>query len=651
MLIFASSDPDRQTFWRRIRKISLFCFSFSVASCDLYAQAQQESAGGNLKKLSIEELMEVEVTSVSRQPEKLTEVASAVQIITQEDIHRSGATSIPEVLRLSPNLQVAQLSSQHWIISARGFNAGFSNKLLVMIDGRTVYSPLFAGVFWDAQQVVLEDVERIEIISGPGATVWGANAVNGVINIITKRARDTQGLFVTAAAGSYLRGQYVARYGGQIGSRTYYRVFAQHNNRDNTFRSDGSDKDDRWYITQAGFRMGVEASESSSFSIQGNVYSGTEKTLPEESAIDGQNIMGRWNYAFSETSEMSLQLYFDRTWRRDIPSTISDELETYDLDFQHHFKWGSVQHVVWGLGYRLMEDKTQNATPIVGLVPQDRNMDLFSSFIQDEIRVADPLKFIIGAKFQHNEFSGFEIQPSARLAWQVNSRNTVWAAASRAIRAPSRIDVDYQLPTYDVPDGVPNVDGGPNFDSEKVLAYELGYRTQLSKKITLSLASYYNIYDDLYSVEALPNTVTYQIQNGVEGNSRGIEFSGTADILPDWRLRGGYTYFYKNLEPKPGHIANTAVLGNDAENIVLIQSTVTIVKYLQVDAVFRYIDQLPEPLVSDYFSYDVRLAWVTKHWEFSVVGQNLYEKRHIEYATEQTAEIPRSIYGRISWRY
>lgn len=611
------------------------------------AYGQETAAPEDLKKLSIEELMDLQVTSVSRRPEKLTEVASAIQVITHDEIRRSGATSIPEALRLAPNLQVAQLNSSAWIISARGFNATFSNKLLVMIDGRTVYSPLFAGVFWDVQNVLLEDVDRIEVISGPGGTAWGANAVNGVINIITRKASETQGLYASAGAGSYLRENASLRYGGVLGSNLSYRVYGLYANRDHTDFNQDSVNADAWRMAQGGFALDWKASGADEVSVQGNVYGGLHKNRPENSTVDGQNALARWSHNFRDESTLVVQAYYDRTWRRDIPSTISDQMETYDLDIDHSFTLGKLQTIVWGGGYRFMRDESHNSTPIIGLLPNARDMKLFSTFVQDEIGlVNDQLKLIVGTKLQHNTFSGFELQPSARVAW-VQNYYTIWAAASRAVRAPSRIDVDYFLPTFPVPAGVPNVAGGPNFTSEKVVAWEAGYRFQPSVSTSFSLAAFYNQYDDLYSVEALPNTVTYQIQNGTEGNSRGVEFSGRVRPGNKWRLRGGYSYFYKELSNKPGRTYDYSALGNDAENRVTFQSMLDLPANFQLDVTFRYIDPLPKPAVPDYMTFDARIAWVHGPWEIAVIGQNLMDEKHQEYLTL----IPRTIYGNIACRF
>jgi iron complex outermembrane recepter protein len=608
-----------------------------------------------LKKLSIEELLNIEVVSVSKRLEKLSEVASAIQVITAEDIRRSGATCIPEALRLSPNLQVAQLNSHHWIISARGFNSTFANKLLVMIDGRTVYSPLFAGVFWDAQNVLLEDVDRIEIISGPGGTLWGANAVNGVINIITKSSQDTKGIYATAATGSFLRNQVAARYGGGIGSDLTYRVYAMHHNRDHTYLPGGEDNADKWRQSQAGFALDWKLSERNTLNTQGNFYSGIEKTKPETSSMDGQNVMARWTHNFAQGSDLNVQAYYDRTWRHDVPGTISDQLETYDLEFQHGFRLAKFNNILWGLGYRLMSDETSNATPFVGFLPKDRTMHLYSSFLQDEIiLIPETLKLTVGTKVQHNDFSGFEVQPSFRIAWS-HGRNTVWSAVSRAVRAPSRIDVDYHIPAYEVPPNQPNVAGGPNFDSEKVTAYELGYRMQPGSKGAFSLSTFFNRYDDLYSVEVLPGTLTYQIMNGVTGDAYGFEFSGNVEVTSGLRLRGGYTYFVKDLKNKPSNLADPIVLtslGSDAKNIFLLQAILDVMKKFQFDVVARYVDDLPltqfNKSVPSYFTVDARIAWASKNWELSVVGQNLLHDKHPEFAS---IEIPRNVYGKVTWRF
>ena len=662
LLVSRSINRIRQILLQNLPIITCGVFSaLMVVLLPMGASSQVSdtvTSPDGLKRLSIEELLNIEVTSVSRSVEKLTEVASAIQVITREDIRRSAASTIPEALRLAPNLQVAQIDSRQWIISARGFNSTFSNKLLVMIDGRTVYSPLFAGVFWDAQSVLLEDVDRIEVISGPGASLWGANAVNGVINIITKHARDARGLYVSAGGGTFLQDVVEARYGGKLRPNLTYRIYGQHFDRKNTVLPTGEENTDDWRHTQGGFSMDWDPSEKNSLSFQGNFYLGKETDNPSPSSIDGQNILGSWTHRFNEKSNLILQAYFDRTWRVDVPGTIKDQLVTYDFDLQHNFPVGKNQELVWGLGYRFMNDNIQHTTDFVAILPENREMHLFSGFVQDEIRlIPNKLKATLGTKFLHNTFSGFEIQPSARLSFSPGKQHMIWAAVSRAVRTPSRIDVDYFLPAYSVPPTSPSVAGGPNFTSEKLVAYELGYRVQPVSGLSLSVALFRHQYDDLYSVEPLPGTMTYQIQNGVKGYSQGVEFSENYQVTYNWRLRAGYTYFHKKLKNKPGNLTDPISLNNlgtDAPNRFLIHSIWNLPFHLQWDMIARYTDALPATqfnrAVAPYFTFDTRLAWqFKKSLEISLNGNNLWKNRHVEVGNG--FEIPRGVYGKISWRY
>ncbi|HEY0667794.1 MAG TPA: TonB-dependent receptor [Sphingobacteriaceae bacterium] len=630
-----------------ITAVLLQLISFSV-SAQLSAQ--------DIKSLTVEELMNIEVISVSKMPEKLTGVASAIQVITNQDIQRSAATNVPEALRLASNLQVTQVNARHWAISSRGFTSTFSNKLLVMIDGRTVYSPLFAGVFWDAQQVMLEDVERIEVISGPGGTLWGANAVNGIINIITKSSKETQGIYAAVATGSNLQRLAEARYGGKAGKDITYRLYANYNRRNHTILTDGNDNTDNWDIGQTGFMLDWDASEKSSVNVQGNFYMGKEYKSTTTPTIDGQNIMAKWVHRSSATSGFTLQAYIDRTWRTTIP--INDELYTSDLDFQHNSQIGKNHHLIWGVGYRHLNSKTQNNTRRVGFLPNHRKMQLFSGFVQDEIAIIpEKLSVNIGTKLQHNEFTDFEVQPSVRLSYTPLKHHFIWAAASRAVRMPSRIDVDYFSPPFPVPPTTPSITGGPDFNSEKLIAGELGYRTQPLSGLTVSLAGFYNVYDDLYSIEPIPGTRTSQIRNGVEGTTYGFEFSGNYVVSSYWNLRAGYKWFDKELQNKPGNVANPAalgILGTDANNMALLQSALNLPANMQFDVVMRYMDELPATLsnkrVPSYVTMDSRIAWkYKKGLELSINGQNLFDKRHLEIGNG--AEIPRGVYGKLVWRY
>jgi len=597
------------------------------------------------KKLSMQELMDIEVTSVSKRAEKLSATASAIQVITQEDIHRSGASSLPEALRLAPNLQVAQVNSHDWAISARGFNNTLANKLLVMIDGRSIYTPLYAGVFWDVQNVLLEDVERIEVISGPGGTLWGANAVNGVINVVTKSARDTQGALVTAGGGSLLQDFAAIRYGGSAGSNVFVRIYGERFDRDNTILSNGHDAADQWDMTKGGFRVDWYPSEVNTLTLQGDVYGGKEQAPATDTTVDGQNLLGRWTRVFSAESQLQVQMYFDRTWRQIPSATFAEDLKTYDLDVQHRFALGERQSITWGGGYRLMEDEVKKGT-LLAFLPTRRNLQLFNGFVQDEVSLLPCLKLTLGTKLEHNDFSGFEVQPSGRLAWSPDEKQTVWGSISRAVRSPSRIDSDFFTL---LPAGFTNLAGGPSFDSEKVIAYELGYRVRPAETLSLSIATFINEYDDLRSLEQTGPT-TFEFLNGLRGESWGVELAGTFQAARRWRLRGGYTYLHEHIRQKGGHVDlnHGRGEGDDPQNSFLLQSIIDLPAHFQFDTIFRYVDTLPFPHVPSYYTFDARLAWQFKDLELAVVGQNLWDRRHVEFGTQQ---IPRSIYGKVTWRF
>jgi iron complex outermembrane receptor protein len=610
---------------------------------------------GELKKLAIEDLLNLEITSVSRQPERLADAASAIQVITSEDIRRSGAASLAEALRLATNLQVARLNGYNWAISARGFNATTANKLLVMIDGRTVYTPLFSGVFWDAQHVMLEDIERIEVISGPGATLWGSNAVNGVINVITKAARDTQGALLSAGGGSFLRAFGNGRYGGKIGEDVHYRVYGMGFNHENSYLRGGAAAADDWHLGQGGFRADMQRVANGTLTVQGDFYAGAEEiNRPQDLTIDGQNLLARWTRPLAEDNALTVQVYWDRTHRRN-PGIFSEQLNTYDLDLQHHFRWGQRQRLVWGANYRLMDDRVLNGPlPNLGFLPSKRTMHLASGFIQDEISLFEnQLLLTFGSKFEYNSFSGFEVQPSFRLAWSPAAAHTFWGAISRAVRTPSRIDADLRIPRT-----APFLIRGSNdFNSETVIAYELGYRTEIAKRATLSLSAFYNDYDELRSVEPIAGAPgQFIISNELAARTYGLELAVTWQPMEWWRLRGGYTLFKKRIRFGDSQDFNNGRgEGNDPHHQFLVHSMLNLPWNVEFDAVLRYVDNLNQrgPLVPSYVSLDLRLGWrPTPNWEFAIVGQDLVEKRHTEFVGGgPRQEIPRSVYGKVTWRF
>ena len=613
------------------------------------AGAQQpDSAAQALKTLSIEQLMDLEVTSVSRRPERLAEAASAIQVITQEDIRRSGASSLPEALRLATNLQVAQVDSRQWAISARGFNSTTANKLLVLIDGRTVYTPLFSGVFWDVQEVPLPDIDRIEVISGPGATLWGANAVNGVINVITKDAKDTQGLLVSAGGGTELRGFGTARSGGTLGSGAHYRIYGSRFTRDPTALPSGQDARDDWHLGQDGFRIDWNASTISRVTLQGDLYDGRiAQPSGNDIAVSGGNVMAKWSRTISETSTLTAQLYYDRT-HRDIPGAFGEDLDIYDVDLQHQARLGARHDVVWGLGYRLINDHVVNS-PALAFLPAHVARQWFTGFVQDEIAlVPDRLQVTLGTKIEHNDYTGVEIQPGGRVNWTLSPSATLWAAVSRAVRTPSRIDREFFAPGF--------LAGGPGFHSEEELAYELGYRYQQGS-LALSVATFYSRYYGLRSLEQVnpPTAFPVVIGNGHDGESFGAELTAEYWLTNGWRLSAGYTELRIHIWPNPGSTDTTRGAGEShtPDRQLFLHSSVDLPAHLRLDARFRDIGDIANQQVPAYAELNAKLTWqATAHLGLSVVGQNLLHRRHAEFGAPATRrEIQRGVYGLVQWRF
>ncbi len=606
-----------------------------------------------LKALSVEQLMDIEVTSVSKRPEKLSEAASAIQVITAEDIHRSGATRLPEVLRLVSNLEVAQVDSRQWAVTSRGFNNLFADKMLVLIDGRTVYTPLYAGVYWDVQDTMLEDVARVEVISGPGATQWGANAVNGVINITSKSARDTQGGLVMAGGGTELRTDASVRYGGQLAPGVYYRVYGKYFDRGDSIRPSGRAGDDAWRMGQGGFRVDWDGAAANAFTVQGDVYNGTAtRAGPDNTGMSGGNLLGRWSRQLASDSDLKLQVYYDLT-HRSIPGSFTQSLNTYDLDFQHRLPVAERHDIVWGFGYRLVDDDVTN-TPANAFLPAKVTRQWFSAFLQDEIALdGERLHLTVGTKLEHNDYTGYELEPSVRTAWALTKVQTLWAAVSRAVRTPSRIDRDLfspATPPY-------RIAGGPNVVSEKLVAYELGYRVQFGAQLGLSLATFYNDYRDLRSLEPLTPPLAFPvvINSGLNGYSAGAELTAQWHASAAWRLRAGYTELHVHSEPQPGlpdRVSGRNV-ANDPSHQFLLRSLWDVTPKWQLDATLRAVGRINNQSVPGYAELDLRLGWrPSETLEISLAGQNLLHGRHAEFNPPGSRrEIPRSIFGKVSWRF
>jgi iron complex outermembrane receptor protein len=616
-----------------------------------------------LKTLSLEQLLDVQVTSVSRHPERLLGTPSAIQVIRAEDIARSPALTLPEVLRLAPNLQVAQKNPHDWGISARGFNAALGNKLLVMIDGRTVYTPLFSGVFWDVQDTLLEDIERIEVVSGPGATLWGANAVNGVINVISKNAKDTQGLYVEGGGGNELRNFGAVRYGATLAPNVYFRVYGKTFDQDNAVLPSGAAAHDSRTMQRGGFRLDAELENGATATVQGDLYHGFDRVVTGGTqAVSGGNLLGRWSRNWSADEDMSIQVYYDRTNLAD-PITnqfgtvryLRDALDTYDLDFQHRLPLGWRNDVSWGLGYRFTRDRVQNASN-TAFLPPVVDHQLFSAFAQDAITLVPDVVLTVGTKLEHNDYTGFEVEPSVKLAWRYTATQSLWAAVSRAVRMPSRFDRDVFQPQ---PPPVV-VSGNKEFKSETLTAYEVGYKAQLTDALSTSVSAYYNTYDHLRSFGPAPagSGAVAMIRNGLQADTYGVEANAQFRVSSAWKVRAGYNYLNEHLQVEPGY---TDFWGgrnevSDPKHQVTIGSSWDLPGRVTLDADWRWVDSLPTTggSVPAYHEADLRLGWKpTDRLELAIIGQNLLHAHHPEFgiATPRREEIQRSIYGRVSLRF
>jgi iron complex outermembrane receptor protein len=666
-----------------IRLALLLTLLVPSRECRAQGPNADQTAPGNLKQLSLEQLGNVEVTTASKEPEQVWRTPAAIYVITQEDIRRSGATSIPEVLRLAPGVEVARTDSDHWAIGVRGFGGQFSKSLLVLIDGRSVYTPLFAGVYWQVQDMLLEDIERIEVIRGPGGTIWGANAVNGVINIITKNAKDTHGALVSATSGNVDQGIGGARYGGDNGKGFNYRIYGKGFIRGHEFHPDGANFD-YWRTGQLGFRMDWDTTDRDTFTLQGDMYKGSDGervaisfySPPAVQVFDGPhdvaggNLLVQWRHKLDGDSDIQWKAYYDRTSR--FSPQLDEIRHTFDIDFLYHFKIVGNQDILTGIGSRWSPDKIIQHFDTLDFEPHEETDSIYSWFLQDRIPIIpNRLSLTLGSKFEHNNYSGFELQPDARLLWTPTEHQSVWAAVSRAVRTPSRLDQDLQLTDFLVA-GPPipiflRVVGSKNFVSEKLISSELGYRTLLAKNLYLDIAAFHNDYDDLYGygpgsgfVETSPPPAHLILQlplrNALKGTTYGVE------IAPDWKpfdwwdLKGSYSYLHLKVRDKAGFTDNLNTVsdnGSSPHHQYVIQSLFNLPKKLEVDATIRYVSALPAQTVEAYTTADLRFGWrPTSDWEFSFVGQNLIEPQHAEFGADVNTivGIRRAAYAKITWK-
>ena len=602
------------------------------------AEPRDGATGTDLGDLSLEELGRIPVTSVTGRPQPVQEAAASIFVITAEDIRRSAATSLPEALRLAPNLQVARIDASQYAISARGFNNAIGNKLLVMIDGRTVYSPLFSGVFWDAQQVLLEDVERIEVISGAGATLWGANAVNGVINVITRQAQDTQGLQVAARAGT-ADNEASLRFGGRFEGGAW-RAYAIQSDRRRTSLSTGQAVDDHQDRQQAGFRTDWRGS-TDTVTLQGDLYQaggdGRTTTSPD---MSGANLLTRWQHTLGDGSNWQLQAWFDQA-SRDEAIEFHDHSRTTDLQFDHVPAIGKAHQLIWGLGYRRAVDAT-DPTPLVAFLPATRSLHWANVFVQDEYRATERLRLTAGAKVETNVYTGAEFLPTFRGAFDLGTVGTLWGSASRAVRAPARLDREFFFPAK--PPYI--IEGGPTFDSEVANVFELGLRGRPASGFSYSLTIFHDVYEKLRAGHAAPTT----IDNLAQGGTGGIEAWGSLDVTSNWRLSAGWMLLREALTAAPtAGASSVANLGNDPRQQWSIRSTAHVARSLDFDMALRHVAALPAPAVPAYTVADLRLAWHCRPGlDLSLLGQDL-GRRHVEFDPAASSRLGPRAFIKLEW--
>ncbi|MHC1726127.1 MAG: TonB-dependent receptor plug domain-containing protein [Syntrophobacteraceae bacterium] len=651
--------------------ISLFLFLVLEGGTATAAGPPEE----DLTALSIEDLMGISITSAAKRPQRLSEAAAAVFVIHREDIRRSGATSIPELLRMVPGIEVARIDANKWAVSSRGFNGRFANKLLVLFDGRTVYSPLFSGVFWDQQNYMMEDIERIEVIRGPGASLWGANAVNGVINIITKKAKDTQGGLASGAGGSRESFGGV-RYGGKYDDSTYYRAYSKYYNHAGFSAARGLRRDDSWNYSISGFRIDRELSSRDSLTVQGDFQNNSINEtylvptfaglfpVDTVTAARAGNFITRWNRTLSPTSNIQVQAYYDGIDFSDV--AFGEKRHTVDFELQHQFSAGSRHSVVWGLGFRSNQDTTEGS-PGFSLA-QEHHHSLFSAFLQDEIKlIEDRLTLVLGSRLEHHDSVGFEVQPNVRLLWTPHKKHTFWAAVSRAVRTPSWAEEDLQLDfQFQPPNTIFRLVGNPDYESEELKALELGYRFVPSEGLSFDITGFYNIYNNLRSLETgnpiiSPPVVIIPLisDNKLDGDAYGFELSADYQVRKWWRLQAAYSFLQMDLSPQRDStdlITGSTVMGSNPHNQFSLRSWIDLPYKMEFDLWLKYVGDLPSINVESYTILDARLAWrPRKNLEISIVGQNLLDRRHVEAISDFVptieSQIERSVYGKIVWRF
>lgn len=619
--------------------------SLAVAlGCCVLPRAVAAQSSAQLADLPLEQLANMVVTSVSRRAEPLASASSAVFVITAEDIRRSGATTLPEALRLAPNLDVAQADGNRYAISARGFNSVLANNMLVLIDGRTVYSPLFSGVFWDAQSVLLEDVERIEVISGPKPAMWGSNAVNGVINVVSRSAADTQGTLLKFGAGNR-EGGAATRYGGALDNGGHYRVYGKYRGSAHSEYADGADVQDGAQHRQGGFRADWDVARDA-FVLQGDFYAADIDQAVERSQLGGAHLLARWTRRLADGGEVSGQAYYDRT-TRDQPGVLEEVLDTFDVSLQHDLGRIGRHSFNWGGGHRHARDDIENGSA-VGFLPPDRILRWTNLFVQDRIALHPDVDVSLGLKAERNIYTGTEWLPTVRLTWRFAEHHAMWARAVRAVRAPSRVDRELFAP----PAAPHRFAGGPAFVSEVADVVELGWRGQALPGLSYSVALFHSEYDRLRTFETTPAGL--QMANKAEATVRGLEAWASHRITRDWRVRAGGVLLrdQRRLDRDSTHPGSLSPsLGNDPSHWWSVRSMLDVTPHHQFDVALRRVGARPDPAVAAYTAVDARLAWQPRaNLEMSLNLRNLFDPGHAEWApVDNPVEHRRSVYFQIVW--
>jgi iron complex outermembrane recepter protein len=644
------------------------------------AQSSQAPAPPPLRELSLEQLGRLEVTTVSKQPSEVWRTPAAITVLTQNDIRRSGATTLPELLRLVGGVQVSRQDSNHWAVGIRGLTSPFSKALLVLIDGRSVYTPLFGGVYWQVQETLLEDVERIEVIRGPGATIWGSNAVNGVINVITRHSRDSTGVLVSAGAGNVDRGRVSVRFGDAFGDALSYRVYATGTTRDAQRSADGHAYDE-WSLAQTGFRVDFSRRAGESLRLQGDVYRGTmgdrvgigsfsppsQILIEGDDIVSGGNIVAGWERELPAGTSLQLQAYYDRTVRDAIH--FGEERNTVNVDLLLRTPLGRRHQLSWGAGAQNSRSNVTQVFPTLAVVPKARDQRFASLFAQDEIELlADQLFATVGTKLEHNTYTAWEVQPSARLLWRVDPEETLWAGVTRAVRTPSRIETDLRLTFFAAPSPLIylQLKGTEAFDAEALVGWEAGYRRLLAPSFYVDVTAFHNTYKNLasfgpfvISAQAAPiphvlATTTYE--NGIRATSDGVEISPDWQPRPWLRLRGSYALFTLNATNRPGSTdaSNVALYeGSVPRHQAFVQGSLTLPGRVEADYVQRAVGHLASHNVPRYVTADARLGWeVTEGVTLAVAGRNLFAPGHIEFFRDEFPNpgIRRSVLVSATWR-